>query len=140
MHLSERAIERRRKERDETMLRKILIDFHFLTVSHAGRGTLRLQIAYSWPIVPLHGYGRQSLSKAKALVANIKLQQQRNGPQPNWYIVPPPTSSSVIAAQTCTVSSAGLLPSQQQQQQYSTLASVLAVKFIPKLLQDSQTL
>lgn len=123
------------------MLRKILIDFHFLTVSHAGRGTLRLQIAYSWPIVPLHGYGRQSLSKAKALVANIKLQQQRNGPQPNWYIVPPPTtSSSVIAAQTCTVSSAGLLPSQQQQQQYSTLASVLAVKFIPKLLQDSQTL
>lgn len=93
------------------------------------------QIAYSWPIVPLQAYGRPS--KAKALMANIKLQQ-RNGQHQNLYIVPP--SASVIAGQICTVSTNGgaLGPlqstQQQQQQQYSTLASVLAVKFIPKLL------
>lgn len=85
-------------------------------------------------MVPLQAYGRPS--KAKALVANIKLQQQRNGVQ-SGYIVPP--SATVIASQTCTVFGGGGgggvgNGGGQQQQQYSTLANVLAVKFIPKLL------
>lgn len=93
-------------------------------------GRVAVQISYSWPFVPLQAYGRPS--KAKALVANIKLQQQRNGAQ-SVYIVPP--SVSAIASQTYTVFGGGGGGGVAgQQQQYSTLANVLAVKFIPKLL------
>lgn len=97
----------------------------------ADRTIIHAQISYSWPIVPLQAFGR---SKAKALLANVKLQQQRNnGQHQNLYILPP--SASVIAGQTCTVWGAGG-GQQQHQQQYSTLANVLAVKFIRKLASE----
>lgn len=96
----------------------------------ADRSIIHAQISYSWPIVPLQAFGR---SKAKALLANVKLQQRNNGQHLNLYIVPP--SASVIAGQTCTVWGAGG-GQQQHQQQYSTLANVLAVKFIPKLASE----